>query len=615
MISSTKTSMQNYSLLLLTTIALLAEVAPCAPDYRPVKMSSFRSFQSSGGTLVVSKDSKIITLIKHGYSLTTILMPNSQVKFQIRYLRHGREYIAHATTKNQIGLLVNNLQVMQNEAACTPSLKDSIDELLKSDLTEKIEDFAYSDKFVDSSCESVADELRRVAANEFNPSESYLVKCLNSKEVAAKLNKNPEFAAIANRTIASYMAEIEEMEKGTSAFKIKCASAEKAAYDEKERAIIFPLQKDGLAIDQCKTINQVFSHEILHHAGVNEPDAKIFDSICGNVLKVEALKNPLCKSVYSNKLLPEGAASASAAMLALKKNNKVEQKKAVEVLKQEIKTAEFVPVQDADIQEITNPTTPERYNRSVDRVYTAMSTNLEKMAEPLNRAIAASVNTAEAATTTASTSSSKVQSTYKKSSLLEVSTRSPASNSRASANEEYTVEEILADKYNIPVESVRAAAAGSSELPTAATTTPNTANARQAKQQAQPRGGNSRELAGAGSAGTNAGNSATQDGVPGRSTSNGTRANARQPANTGGSVVQDNTVKDMSSFNEIRGERYRRIQERYTDPEFAKDLAKENLGLEYRSKNMTIRIGDMSNTRKALFRDDGSALKKVTGAR
>lgn len=609
MISSTKRAAVKISYLILLIVGV-ADARALRQDYRPIPMSEFRVISGPKGVLVVSKTWGHVSLSNGD---TTI----SSSKNSIELHKYSASYQYSVYTKNsKVGVIVTERTKLQNESACTVNLKDPIASLLKNDITAKIEEYAYSESLFDQSCGAISSELSGFLTAEFNPKESFLIKCLNSREINNALSKDTRLATVANSALAGYVAKISDIEHGKSKLQIKCEAIPKSEYDPKSETISFAMKNGALAVDNCKSTSQVIAHELLHSVGLNEKDTAYFDSICGNVLKVDAAKKSSCKEVYSKNLDTGcGVTCAKAAITTQKTATKKRQQEITQQLKQEIKTAEFVPVQDADIQEITDPTTPERYNKSVDRVYTAMSANLEKMAQPLNRAIAASVSTAEASTTLAESSSGKVQSTYKKSSLMEVSSaRTPASSSRANANEEYTVEEILADKYNVPVESVRSAAAASSELLTAATatTTPKAANDQQAKQQAQPRGGSSRELAGAGSAGAGASlSSATQGGVPGRSTSSS--PNLRNPASTGGGApVHDNTIKQLGTFNEIRGEKYKRIQERYSDPTFGDELAQQGLAIEYKSKNMTIKIG---NDRNALFRDDGKVLKKVTGAK
>jgi hypothetical protein len=73
-------------------------------------------------------------------------------------------------------------------------------------------------------------------------------------------------------------------------------------------------------------------------------------------------------------------------------------------------------------------------------------------------------------------------------------------------------------------------------------------------------------------------------------------------------------VEQLGQFNEIRGKRYQDIQDQYSDPTFDTKLSDKNIAIEYRRNNKKFTIGDTSNKR-TLFRDDGTALKKVTGAR
>lgn len=545
-----------------------------------------------------------------------------ELGIQIKYTRDVDKFRYEMYIKDsRVGLLVTTLEKEFNDTSCPPSLRDPINRLMKSDISDEIQKIAFSSDFFAESCGEVRGIRRKkissFIAKEINPKTSYIMKCFGSEEAGKYLAKNPRFAAMANQVAATYINDFDQIEKNQSKLKLECVPDEKASYEPQSQTINLPFLGGALKVDPCKGDDQIFAHELFHRSGLNEEDTKYLDSVCGNILKVEGTKNRACTEVYDLKLKTEG----HQAVVAIKKSQQHEVKKQqeviVEALKQDVNVAEFVPVQDADIKEITNPTSGGAYQASVDRVYNTMSSNMEKMAAPLNRAIASTVTTARAERTKSTTTSER---SISKTTIAGL--RQPAS-ANSNGNEEYVVEEILADKYNVPVSEVRAASVAAGVAAPGSATSQTVATRSAARTLANttaPAGGN--EIAGsnAGPGGgqvatASTGGSSAGGGVPGRSVSGGARGNSRLPASAGGNTVgSDPLVEQLGQFNEVRGQRYRQLTERYDDPSFEPELKAKNIAIEYRRNNKTTIIGETSNSR-TLFRDDGTVLKKISGAK
>lgn len=585
-------------------------------DHSHYSNSNFVVLTGKSGVLsfpkIKSKDFSVIQLTNEIGSLE-ITKTGSTLKTVYTQIQGSHRY--EVFSKNQrIGLLITALQKEFNESACPAPLQDPISRLLKNDITEKIKEVAFAEDFYGESCGEVRgirrNKISRFVAKEVNPKTSFVMKCFSSPDVEKHLSKNPQFSAMANQVVSTYINDFEQIENGKSKLKLDCVASDKASYDPQSQTINLPFSDGSLKTDPCKNEDQIFTHELFHRSGLNEDDTKYLDSICGNVLKVEGSKNKSCAQLYQVKLKVDG----HQALVAMKKSQTLEikkqQKTVVEAIKNDIKVAEFVPVQDADIQEITNPSSPATYQASVDRVSNAMSTNMEKMAAPLNRAIASTVSTARAGTTAKSNTRESISKT------TIANLRQPAS-AKSNGNEEYVVEEILADKYNVPVETIRAASIAAPSNPAATTVATRAAapttrgTGEVAATNAAPGGG---EIASGNSGGGGGSSTSSPGGVAGRSVSAGTRSNSRLPASTGTAAGSDPLLEQLGQFNEVRGQRYRQLKDRYDDPTFEPELKAKNIAIEYRQNNKTTTIGDTSNTR-TLFRDDGTVLKKVTGAR
>lgn len=578
----------------------------------------------------VRKDSVIISIPKDKSGNYRIVMSKGNLQLAInrngtyvlRAKENSFEYEIFASA-NRVGALVSTLtkQYDQDSEMCIPStdpMKKISDEVIGA-----IQTAAYSSSLLGEGCDELdAPDKKKLldsVTKTFNAETSYLKKCLTSDTAKEAGKKNGKVADAILLASTQLEKNFDEVSSRKGSLKIQCSADTKPNYDAKANTINLPIEDGSLLSNPCKTTEQILAHEIFHQAGIEEASAKYLDTICAKNAAIESLKNPSCKNDYPNSLKTEGGAAASAIQESMKKAVKAEREKIAPVLVAEIKTAEFVPVQDSDIQEITNPTSSGAYQASVDRVYNSMSSNMEKMAAPLNRAIASTVTTARAEKSASSTTNER---SISKTTIAGL--RQPAS-AKSNGNEEYVVEEILADKYNVPVSEVRAAAvaAGFAAPGSSTTQTVETRSARSPATAAPGAGGN--EIAGgiAGPGGGQAstastgGSSPTAGGVPGRSVSSGARGNSRLPASAGSqAAATDPLVEQLGQFNEVRGRRYQQIQERYDDPTFEPELKAKNIAIEYRRNNKTTIIGETSNSSsRTLFRDDGTVLKKISGAK
>lgn len=566
------------------------------------------SLSRDNWSLTVSRGTQRIVTLKKGNLDVTIYKRDGLTLYEMTLFARENMYEV-AVKGRKVGVIVTNRDTMYNEDACLTN-SDPFKPFKNQELIQKVEDLAFSDEFFGGTCSKLSDDskgdLQGIMAQELSPSTSSLVKCLNSDSFA----KNTSLQVTANKIITRYIDELKKIESGKSDLKIECAEGDRAKYDPKRTALIYPTKGTKLSKDGCKTGGQVFAHEFFHHSGLSEVETAAIDSQC-----FAACKKKIQLAIADNR----GVLVTSALKSAHAAETKTIQEKIAPTLQAEIKTAEFIPVQDSDIQEITNPTSSGAYQASVDRVYNSMSSNMEKMAAPLNRAIASTVTTARAEKSASSTTSER---SISKTTIAGL--RQPAS-AKSNGNEEYVVEEILADKYNVPVSEVRAAAvaAGVSAPGSGTTQTVATRSARSPATAAPGPGGNEIAGGGAGPGGGQAstasagGSSSTAGGVPGRSVSSGARGNSRLPASSGSQAAgTDPLVEQLGQFNEVRGRRYQQIQERYDDPTFEPELKAKNIAIEYRRNNKTTIIGETSNSSsRTLFRDDGTVLKKISGAK
>jgi hypothetical protein len=590
-------------------------LALAAPDEGPSrrKYNYITNIAHRDWNLSISDGPNPIITFKKNNQDISVYAKNNQKIYELNF-RAGEKLFDVFVKGNKVGLLVTARGTLYNEDACIFS-PDPFAKVLSNDLPTKIEDVAYSDDFFGGTCaklnQTEKDKFRFVVSKELNPSTSYLMTCLTSESFKKEALKNKDLALTANKLITRYVDELTKIQSGTSDLKIECEAGEKAKYDPKRTAMVFPIKGDAIPADACKSNDQVFTHEFFHHSGFSETDAASLDKRC--IAESKTPKNKSCLEAKGPRAATEaGPAALLAAQKDQKKATAQQREQIAPVLAAEIKTADFVPVQDADIQEISNPSSPATYEASVERVHRAMSTNLENMAAPLNRAIASTVSTARAETAVGTTTRESINKTTTAKSRL------PAS-AKANDNEEYVVEEILADKYNVPVETIRAASVAAPAPSTSAATVATKAAAPKATRapgevagtNAGPGGG---EIAGSNAGGGGGSSISGGGGVAGRSVSAGAKFNSRLPASAGAAVGSDPLVEQLGQFNEVRGTKYRQLKDRYDDPSFEPELKAKNIAIEYRQNNKTTIIGDTSDKR-TLFRDDGTVLKKVTGAR
>lgn len=589
----------------------LSDKSPGSPYYSNFKKDVSVHVYSQG------KDSRVL-LIKGNTSLL-LKKVESAPTYTFEKNGFGNTYSLYAKG-NKVGVLVAKETVQHNEESQICKLNKDLSDLVSKEIKSAVEKISVKSTFADDTCEDldpdVKDEIVENISNTLNPSTAYALKCLQSEAAQSVIKKSEAKTDLAFKVTAKYRHEIKQLEDGNGKLKIACTIEKTAKFDPATDTISLPIQKGELVIDRCKNTSQVLAHEMFHKAGLSQTEAAEFDKLCAASLNMASTKIKECGINVSEVLNPDsnnkGTGVTKAVQDIQKSENKNQQVALNDALKNEqIKVADFTPVQDSDIKEITNPSSPSTYQASVDRVSNAMSTNMEKMAAPLNRAIASTVSTARADTTTKATTRESISKT------TIANLRQPAF-AKANGNEEYVVEEILADKYNVPVETIRAASVAAPSNPTAATASTRTAapttrgTGEVAATNAAPGGGG--EIASGNSGGGGGGSTSSPGGVAGRSVSAGTRSNSRLPASTGTAAGADPLLDQLGQFNEVRGQRYRQIQERYDDPTFEPELKAKNIAIEYRQNNKTTTIGDTSNTR-TLFRDDGTVLKKVTGAR
>jgi hypothetical protein len=556
----------------------------------------------------------IITFKKNNQDIS--IYSRNKTKIYELNSRNGEKLFDVFIKGNKVGLLVTSRDIQYNDDACVFS-PDPFKKVLSDDLPTKIEDVAYSDEFFGGTCSKLSntakDTLRGTISAELNPSTSYMMKCLTSESTKKDAAKDKDLAVTANKLITRYVDELTKIQSGKSDFKIECGEGDKAKYDPKRTAMILPIKGAELQADLCKSNKEVFSHEFLHHAGLSQPEASALDNRC-LAANNSPKKDKTCKEVASTTQAPGGGPVAHAAKTQAAKENKALREEMAPVIAADFKTTAFIPVQDDDIKEIANPSSPATYEASVERVHKAMSTNMEKIAAPLNRAIATTISPARADSTVSSRESISKKTIAK--------SRLPAS-AKADDNKEYIVEEyelpdILADKYNVPVESVRAAIAAPNPInPTTKSSSTAAVSKRGAGNVAAPTAAPGGEIA-SGNSGSGGSSLSPGGGVAGRSVSSGTTgaksSNSRLPASSGTTVGSDPLVQQLGQFNEVRGRRYREIQDRYDDPTFEPELRAKNIAIRYLRNNKTTTIGDTTDKR-TLFLDDGTVLKKVTGAK
>ncbi len=595
-----------------------------AQDQSPVTMTSSKyythSFGPNGNIHTPKSGTGNFVYSKSGYFIY-VSSKNSKISFAVEYSHKGRLYSLFVSTGGKVGVLTEMKKTMFNmdSFACGLQNHPSSEVISDESLADSINEIAYSNSVLDESCQKKSKLTQKLLlkslSSELDPQSSLISKCLNSDYTQTILNKDFRLRTLGTKIVSSFQDEFGKQLIGTTKLKFSCLPSEKASYDPKKPAINIPIKGNLLVNDSCKNRAQVIAHELFHHAGLDEQEASEFDQICARSQNVESLTKLECKKVYSQEnssaspIATEGPRVLENLEKAKKQENKTQQAAMTTILREEINTAEFIPVQDADIQELAKPSSPENFNRSLNRVSTAMSTNLEKMAGPLNKAIAATVTPAGAVIAESSTTKSRTTSATK---------RSPA-NTKANKNKEYVVEEILADKYDIPVEKVRAMSA---QIDSKSSTTRPDIAATAKQNSATTNKATARKTAAASEiAGTNAtpGSGANLGSSYSSTPSN---ANSSSSARRGPSSVRpasgnfqpapnvEKTAQELRYFNEVRGDRYRKVQQLYDDKSFSDELKSQSIAIEYRKNNQLRTIGDTSREREKLFSDDGTALKQ-----
>ncbi|XGC80999.1 hypothetical protein ACES2L_00700 [Bdellovibrio bacteriovorus] len=445
--------------------------------------------------------------------------------------------------------------------------------------------------------------------------------------------------------------------------KVESDTTFNAKYIEKEKAIAFPVKGEEIVQNSCLSSSAIFTHEYVHHAGIgNEKDVRILEAICAkanglNVDKKEcsstfSMKDCLDKDPKSCYQAGIGAALQAAAADSSKKDRAAMAPALKEGLKDvKLDNVAVAPVQSSsqnnqvvaanqnsnsgsgasfnnspasrapasdapsassvassDMNASSSVSSASSssprgssgspggggYDSSMQAIGVAMQRNMNKISSVVDKAYEATVSPAVAAEVLPSSASTSSSSSGRAGKVA-------LSGSGKSDVQEYVVEEILADKYNVPVEQVRAIQRQEQGSPSDKPASDN--NNRLSQSEVGP----------STNAAASSGSSSSSGGIPsgagggfgysGAQVSNG-KKEAAKPAGRSIASIEPTT---FTQKKEVMGVEYNQIRDKYDDLSFIRTIASENVRIEIPKEKR--RIGSQNND-ATIYIDTGRSLMR-----
>ncbi|KHD88729.1 MAG: hypothetical protein OM95_08005 [Bdellovibrio sp. ArHS] len=429
--------------------------------------------------------------------------------------------------------------------------------------------------------------LLRTTLNDYlTPQDSYFIKCLNSPKAMERIGKIPALRSTLPSMLNKYFEDLKNAKDGKLNLKIACEPADantryNAKYDDKNNSIVFPTKDGALSISECQRQDSVLQHEYMHRLGLkNEKQVGMLDVICGEANDLEGLKEEKCSSQFSMKQCIDNPDSCNQSAVpeairqAVSQEAKKDREVAVPTLKEEVRNIKLenvaleAPSKVAPVQVASNISgrngsgvtsqesdffstgASKSSAYSYQSIGSVMQNNFNKVASIADKAIAATVTPAVAATE-AFNSDSKVE--------TKTHVRFPASSSGVEPDE-YIAEEIVADKFGTTVENVRKLSNSTVDAQPGISYSPETSV--------------STELGSGGSVNANSTSVASQP-LPSRS-SNKKSVNDK-PKRRVASIPE---VDPLFRQQEIMGDNYSSLSQRYSDRNFVQSMEQQNIRIE-----------------------------------
>lgn len=503
----------------------------------------------------------------------------------------------------------------------------SIDEHVRDQL-KKISEFVMdaSDieltESLDTSCKGAltkSDQSKLIEhiIGQFNPAKSFLMKCLNNKKAADRIAGSQGLYEAISGILDNYLIEVNAVKNGGTSFKIGCETVEEkkdffnAKYDDSTKRITLPVIGKKVAESACFSIDANITHEYMHHAGLKtEGDLKLIESICMEANNPEVYKKTECRQKTDFKTVCKTGESCNAGMPeaiqnAVSKEVKKDREAMVPALKAELKDIKLenviVPSEtntqtkissNNNMLTINTSDSPTSFNSSIRALSSVMQTNMNRIGAAVDKAIEATVQPAVASTgksTDSTTKTARLDLGSGKSAKFN-GVQKIAGNLKSGdlGPDEYIAEEIIADKYGVPVSEVQKIARGFE-------------NEAHNKQEMiglnSPASNLPSEVAGSA---VNAGNNSTSSssaGLAGADSGNGFGSSARAGAvksgpNRGTASVQDEVDKPsfsgLGQTKELLGLDYQKLRKKYDDPSFHSALTKDNVRIHVKTDGRKI---------------------------
>lgn len=562
-----------------------------------------------GSLNIVRDDSSAISFSDRKQSLT-LLQDSTFRTYVLRKEILGHRYEIYlkenkANRFRKVGIIKQNSHYFFSDKCSTDS---SIEKLHLE--VKKLSEFVLSEPLqgrtlIDKSC---SDQVRGIEKKIFvdrieqqlSPSENYLLNCLSNPTAIEKLKKISALKDSLPNVVAKLSNDFASLKAGHPTFKVSCQNQDEkrpfnAKYNSETNTFIFPTKEQKADISSCLGQDAAFTHEYLHRGGMtNEKQVQIVEAICASANGLEGFSDKSCESQFSMKKCVEKPEScnqmgvAAALKQAVNKEAKAEQAKVMPALQQEIAAVQLEDVQMAESADISNLQAVSRgdapvvatstdLSPAVQGVAAAMQRNMNRLSTAVDAAFAVSANQAVAATTSTATGRS--------------STRRTVANASA---EEYVAEEIIADKFNIPVDQVRRVAKAEIDADRAE-------KAALAGGLAQSAGPGS-EIAGGG---TDALPAADVAGTRSAASANPSKSQQRKVASISSGTAQADAVLQLSNKTEVLGADYQKIRTQYSKGEFVEGIRAENVRIILAKERR--RIGSTKSD-AIIFVDTGSSL-------
>jgi hypothetical protein len=590
--------------------------------YREVAQSNRRLIMEKKA----AKGKRVISFFK-GESRLTLVLSGKLRKIHFSKSLGNRNYHLYAKIENsriiKLGL-IPEYKLVQFDSSCERQereIKSLLARLSIPELTEKMSAISVGN-LIDSTCrlsEKSKDKFADYISDSLNPQTSFLSKCLNSETARSEIINDEKLRTSAAEIFGAYLVNTEDIANGKGKLKFSCIeiqdvkNAPSAVFDPNTNSIRLPIRDGKLVENECESLERIIAHELCHPAA---KDAVVhdLDRICLKSVDPDKQTNQNCETVAA----PEKDHNMNLAAVeeANKAIDKAQLAKVQPELQKTVKAEDFKPldkITDTAIEQVANPSSPQSFQANTQQVFEGMDSTFDSLSESLTSAVTRSSNMAIGAAVPIASAAAAASTSGSKRSIA--STSSLPSNI-PSTEQEYKVEEILADQYQVPVNQVETILKKSADAqPTSAAKKSATAAKKSTNDDSSPAAAVSAK---AKASNNSAGLDLNSDGAstsssPAASTNS---TSAPSPARKPSSISNNNEVatvaiQELEQFSEVRGNRYSEIRKLYQDPQFKQELANRGITIKVGSKY----FGKAPTTSSVIFVDTGSTLKKVAGVK